>query len=455
MSEMGELPKGWEIVKLDELIVRMTNGANANQFEEAVGFPISRIETIWNEIIDLNRVKYIKENEDDFIEKYKLRDNDILFSHINSDSHLGKTALFKIERTTTLIHGINLLLLRPSKNISSELLNYQFKYLRRNGAFAAVAQKAVNQSSINQAKLKKFDIFLPPLPEQHRIVAKIEELFSSLDKGIENLKTSQHQLKVYRQAVLKWAFEGKLTNDNVKEEELPSGWKSVKLKDLCKVITDGDHQPPPKSDFGIPFITISDVDKITKQIKFEDTFKVSLEYYQKLQDHRKPKIGDVLYTVTGSFGIPILIDFEKRFCFQRHIGLIRPLESINQKYLYYVLQSSNVYKQATDTSTGTAQKTVSLNSLRNFEIPFPQIQEQQRIVDEIESRLSVCNKIEEGIEHSLRQAESLRQSILKKAFEGKLVPQDPNDEPASVLLERIRAERNKQPAKQLNVNKKK
>jgi type I restriction enzyme, S subunit len=142
---------------------------------------------------------------------------------------------------------------------------------------------------------------------------------------------------VYRQSLLKWAFEGRFgcaqrPPNDVKDGELPKGWKWVKLKEVASDISDGDHQAPPKSETGIPFITISNVNKTTNKIDFSDTFKVNTDYFKNLKANRKPKIGDILYTVTGSFGIPILIDFEKDFCFQRHIGLIRPLAETNQKW---------------------------------------------------------------------------------------------------------------------------
>lgn len=416
----NKLPKDWKVVKLGELCDKMANGANAKQFEDQIGLPISRIETIWNEDIDLKRVKYIYENDEAFIEKYALKKNDILFSHINSDIHLGKTALFK-NQTKTLIHGINLLLIRLCKEAQPDFFNYQFNYKRKRGEFITIASKSVNQSSINQPKLKNIDFVLPPLKIQQNIVSKIEELFSELDKGIEDLKTAQQQLKIYRQSVLKWAFEGKLTNGKVKDGVLPKGWKWVKLKEVAKDISDGDHQAPPKATIGIPFITISNINKSNNQIDFTNTFKVDTDYYLGLKQNRKPQKGDVLYTVTGSFGIPILIDYEKNFCFQRHIGLVRPLDTISQKWIFYLLQSPQVFNQAKETATGTAQKTVALGSLRNFDIAYCHYDEQIIIAQEIESRLSVADKMEESITQSLQQAEALRQSILKKAFSGELI----------------------------------
>ena len=253
--------------------------------------------------------------------------------------------------------------------------------------------------------IEKMELPVPPIEEQQRIVTRIEELFSELDSAVETLQKTRQQLEVYRQAVLKEAFA-----------ECQS---TVKVNDVCKHVTDGDHMPPPKAETGIPFIMISNIDK--NVINWNGTAFVNREYYENINDKRRPQKGDVLYTVTGSFGIPVLVDFDREFCFQRHIALLRPNNRIIQKYLYYVMQEPEVYQQAEKKSTGTAQKTVSLSVLRNIEIPFVEsVKEQERIVEKIESQLSVCDGIEKTIEESLQQAEAMRQSILKKAFEGRL-----------------------------------
>lgn len=251
----------------------------------------------------------------------------------------------------------------------------------------------------------KIKISVPPLPKQERIVARIEELFSELDKAVETLKTTKQQLAVYRQAVLKEAFE--------------KCDKTVTVESVCQHITDGDHMPPPKTPSGIPFIMISNIDN--QVINWTNTAYVGQDYYNRIDNKRRPCKGDVLYTVTGSYGIPVLIDFEKQFCFQRHIALLRPNERINQKFLYYVMQEPGVYAQATKGATGTAQKTVGLAVLRKMEIPYIEgISTQLAIVKEVETRMSTCDSIEKTIDAALQQAEAMRQSILKQAFEGGL-----------------------------------
>jgi restriction endonuclease S subunit len=153
---------------------------------------------------------------------------------------------------------------------------------------------------------------------------------------------------------------------------------------VCEGITDGDHQPPPKSTSGVPFITITNIDD-NHQIDFTKTFFVAYSYYENLSDLRKPRRGDILYTVTGSYGIPALVQSDLHFCFQRHIGLIRPSEKLEPRFLACVLASPFVTIQADKAATGAAQKTVALSSLRNFTVPLPPLDAQRQIVADLEA----------------------------------------------------------------------
>ena len=258
---------------------------------------------------------------------------------------------------------------------------------------------------LTQAQMKTIPVPVPPHEEQERIVARIEELFSELDNGVETLRKTKQQLAVYRQAVLKDAFS--------------TCRKQVAVASVCDHITDGDHMPPPKAPSGIPFIMISNIDG--NQIDFSETAFVGRDYYENIDSKRRPQIGDVLYSVTGSFGIPVLVDFEKEFCFQRHIALLRPNDSILSRYLRYAMQAPDVYAQVSKGATGTAQKTVGLTVLRKILIPYTESKlEQEEIVRDIENKMSVCDSIEKTVDTALQQAEAMRQSILKQAFEGSL-----------------------------------
>jgi len=320
--------------------------------------------------------------------------------------------------------------------ISDELINLRYvKYaMIQVDKSSVITGTAQPQITIQLLKDLKFP--LSPLAEQNRIVAKLDSLFAQL----ESIKTSMAKIPVllnnFRQQVLTQAVTGKLTEEWREGKKL-GDWDSRLLNDLCFSITDGDHQAPPQVTEGIPFLVISNVSKGFFDFDAVSRF-VPIEYYNFLKDARKPKNGDVLYTVTGSYGIPLLVNFDREFCFQRHIAILRPDNSkISSEFLSFLLKSKLMFNQAKAVATGTAQLTVPLGGIKKFEVRLPQIQEQQEIVYRVESLFAKADAIEEKYKNLKAKIETLPQTILHKAFKGELTEQLETDGDARVLLEEI------------------
>ena len=189
-------------------------------------------------------------------------------------------------------------------------------------------------------------------------------------------------------------------------------WKKVKLKDCCHSISDGDHLPPPKSNSGVPFVTIANIDA-TNHIDFGNTMFVPLEYYNNLNDIRKAKCNDILYSVVGSFGKPVLIKENIPFAFQRHIAILRPNNEIaDSRFLYYVMLTRDFFMQADTVAIGAAQRTISLTALRNMEVKLPSMETQYRIA----SILSRYDSLIENYQKQIKLLEEAAQRLYKEWF---------------------------------------
>lgn len=187
-------------------------------------------------------------------------------------------------------------------------------------------------------------------------------------------------------------------------------WDKVKLADCCLSISDGDHQPPPKAVSGVPFVTIANINK-SNQFDFSDTMFVPKDYYDRLDSKRKAQVGDILYSVVGSFGIPVLIKEERPFVFQRHIAILRP-NGINSAFLYYTMLSRDFYAKADAAAIGAAQRTVSLTSLRGMEIELPPLKVQEAIA----SKLSVYDNLIENNQKQIKILEEAARRLYKEWF---------------------------------------
>lgn len=190
------------------------------------------------------------------------------------------------------------------------------------------------------------------------------------------------------------------------------GWKKVTLGDVA-FITDGDHLPPPKTNYGIPFIYISNIEGFNK-INFADCSYVPEDYYEKIIDKRKVKENDILYTVVGSYGIPVLVKSETKFCFQRHIALIRA-EKINSEFLVQALDSGAFRLQADKVAIGEAQKTVTLDNLRKMTINLPPLSDQLKIAETLSVWDSAIEKTEKLISEKEKMFNAISQRIFRKS----------------------------------------
>jgi len=372
--------------------------------------------------------------------------------------------------------GRGLASIRPVDGIDTKFILYFFRSVER---YLAKSGTGTTFNAITGDKLKGLPIPIPPLPEQYRIVAKIEELFTKLDAGVDALKQVQAQLKRYRQSVLKAAVEGKLTAewreqhhldelepadkllDRIQSERkaklgekykepapinttnlpyLPKGWVWTNV-DSAFDITLG--QSPPSSTYnkngeGLPF--------------FQGKAEFGNIYPTKNKWCNSPKKiaqkGSILISVRAPVG-PTNIAPDT-CCIGRGLAAIKGLGGVHTKFILYTFRAFE--HKFSSKGTGTTFKAITGDQLKKVIIPFPPLIEQNNIVMQIEQILSNIEGAETVLEPELKRAHSLRQSILKHAFEGKLVPQDPNDEPASVLLERIKEEKAKpNKSKQLEI----
>lgn len=428
------LPESWASALVDDLCIKIHYGYTATTTDVDTGVKYLRITDITENGVEWRNVPFCKIEKDE-IDKFVLEENDLVFARTGGT--VGKSYLIRSDVPVNTVFASYLIRLKASKNVNPKLLAYYFQ--SSNYWQFIELNKTGLKTNVNAQILSNIPINVPPFNEQNRIVEKLDELLSELEKGKEQLQTSLEQLKVYRQSILKWAFEGKLTNENI-NGELPTGWKLVELNDIADKITDGEHFRPKTQESGIAFLSAKDVRD--EGVFFDEPLFISEETAIKALQRCNPQKGDILIVSRGAtVGRMCIVNTERKFCLLGSVILIKIKKEISSIFINYVLKSPVINQKMISISGATAQQAIYLRDIKNILLPLPSHQEQEQIVSELESKLSVCDKMEKSVKQVLQQTEVLKQSILQKAFEGKLVEQHPNDESASILLERIKKER--------------
>ncbi|MCT7943621.1 restriction endonuclease subunit S [Shewanella holmiensis] len=394
--------------------------------------------------------------------------------------------------------------------VSIDFLNYLALFINAISLEPYITGTA--QPKMNQAKMNSIIIAIPPTEEQHRIVAKVDELMSLCDaleaqteasiaahqtlvetllnallqpnttqpadsqsacaepalipsvaecfaqswqrvaEHFDTLFTTAASIDTLKQTILQLAVMGKLVEQDPNDEtaaklleriakekaqlikdgkikkqkplpaitdeekpfELPQGWEWCYLQDLFSVVTDGDHQAPPKAESGIPFLVIGNLN--TGSVRFENSKFVPNEYYEKLDWSRQPRVGDLLYTVTGSYGIPIIVNENKPFCVQRHVAILNSSSFTPIEYVCYVLSSKYSYEFATSVATGIAQKTVPLSGLRRMPIPLPPTSEVNHIVAKVDELMALCDQLKARLSDAQTTQLHLTDAIVEQAI---------------------------------------
>ncbi len=450
----GNLPKGWvwttleEISKINPRIDKQSIGDNL----EVTFLPMKNVEELSGKI-DLSETKRFSEVKRKSYTPF--RDGDILFAKVTPCMENGKIAIAHglkngIGFGSTEFHVIRLLEKLSTPFFFFYLIQQKFRQEAQRAMTSAVGLLRVPTHYMRQIPIP-----LPPFPEQHRIVAKIEERFTKLDAGIDALHKVGAQLKRYRQSVLKAAFEGKLTEawraehqDAIepaapKASDLPNGWVWTTLEDVSKLNPRIDKQSI-DDNLEITFLPMKNVEELSGKIDLSETKRFS---DVKRKSYTPFRDGDILFAkvtpcmengkIAIAYGLKNGIGFGST---EFHVIRL-PEEHSAQFFFFYLTQQKfrQDAKRAMTSAVGLLR--VPTDYMRKVLIPLPPLVEQQAVVLEIERRLSAAGEVEKTVTMELKRAEQLRQSILRKAFSGGLVPQDPNDEPASVLLERIRVEK--------------
>ena len=398
----------WEMVRLGDVFPYIRNGASIQQNKNVIGYPITRIETIANGTINRDKMGYAGIEEIKPYSAYVLQDGDILMSHINSVSHLGKVAIYNKQQDETLIHGMNLLNLRADCNHVESLFAYYF-FTSHNfkKQIPNITKNSVNQSSFNITALKELQMPLPPLDVQKRITDVLDCAAALIEK--RKVQIAKLDLLVKSQFA-EMFVEGK--------------YPMVKLEDICGFITKGTTPPTNKlhsipTESSIPYLKVYNLSDSGELHFWEEPQYVDIESHNALLVRSKIYPDDVLMNIVGlplgKFAL-VTNDFAE-WNINQAIAIFRSKEKVLPIYLLNAMMRPNVLRPFLDKAVGIRQINLSLTQCRKLEIPLPPLDLQQQFADFVRTLSRSRKEMQLGLD----KLELLYTSLIQKCFAGELI----------------------------------
>ena len=501
-DELMKLPEGWVAVNLETTVKDGRIGLVRSAKEQSTdqGFPYVRmqhydLEGNWNSK-DLTKVSASPTEA----KIYELQEGDILFNTRNSYELVGKVAIWQFQKFGYLYNN-NLLRLRFYKGILPKWIGYQMMAPQFRSNLESFKSATTSVCAIYTKDLNSQTILLPPLNEQKRIVAAIESLRERSQKARSALSAIPELCDKFRQSVLAAAFRGDLTADwreqnpdvepasvvlerirlerrlkwqekelrrmkfqgktpkddkwkqkykepdkieelaDIELPDLPDGWVWLSADECTSWITDGEHATPERSEEGIYLLSARNV--LNGRVSLDKVDFVSEQVHRKLEERLKIEPGDVFLSCSGTVGRSCVVPPDVQCSLVRSVAVLKPLFEMGE-YLSLSIRSPYVQSQIEQKKTQTAQSNIFQGRIKTLAIPIAPLYEQKVIIEQITEAFRFIQSVEQIIQLLDDRGEHLDRSILAKAFRGELVEQDPNDEPAAVLLERIRVDREQQ-----------
>ncbi|MDD2057262.1 restriction endonuclease subunit S [Pseudomonas sp. GD03860] len=437
---MSELPSGWARTTLGTVADWGAGGTPSRSEPNFYGGKIP-----WIKSGELNS-RYIKTTEESITEEAIKSSSAKIFpagsvAIAMYGATIGKTAILGIDASTNQACAVGV----PVEGLIGK--EYLYRLLQNEKAAFIDKGKGGAQPNISQAVIKAHEIGLPPLAEQTRIAVKLDELLAQVDTLKTRIDGIPPLLKRFRQSVLAAAVSGRLTKEwrvAVRETSQDQGFLyPVRRLGVIARFIDYRGKTPEKVDSGVPLIT-------AKNIKSGYISRVPREFirpeaYESWMTRGIPKIGDVLITTEAPLGNVAVIDITGKFALAQRAICLQFHEGYSSSFAAIALQSSLLQEELARRSTGTTVKGIKASVLKEIGLPAPSIDEQNEIVHRVEQLFAYAEQLETKVSEAKKRIDHLAQSILAKAFKGDLVPQDPNDEPADMLLERIKTQRTAAP----------